>query len=84
MNQSFFRYVASETAASAGFTAIANVIITYLLFDGQQSIQPFGVGGAVFDIVPTTFMGALMSSAIPVWLMKRRIKKGKLTIRVNT
>ena len=63
-------------------SSILNVAMTFVVFGHPAQIALWEMGQAVFDLVPSAFMTAFMSSAIPGMIAEHRRKTGKIeTIR---
>lgn len=67
------RYVRAETAISAAINAALSVAFVVALFRGQALVA---VGGLVRDALPQSFMVALMGTAVPTVLTRRRVRAG--------
>ena len=67
------RYLRAEAAISAAVNAALSVVFVLALFHGPARVA---VGGLVRDALPQSFMIALMGSAVPTLLTRRRLRAG--------
>lgn len=69
-------YVATEMAVAAVISAVLSIVFLLLVFGLPVTIPVAGRGGLVMDSVPQTAVIALMSSLVPTWLTRRRVRGG--------
>jgi hypothetical protein len=70
------RYIATEVAISALINGALSLLAAWLVFGGRQSIEAAGPHGFAMDFLPQTFMVTLMSTLVPTWLTRRRVRAG--------
>jgi hypothetical protein len=67
------RYLRVEAAISVGINAAMSIAFVLLVFHDQARVA---VGALVRDALPQSFMVALMSTAVPTLLTRRRLRAG--------
>jgi len=72
------RYIATEVAISALINGALSLLAAWLVFGGRQSIEAAGPQGFAMDLLPQTFMVTLMSTLVPTWLTRRRVRSGQI------
>lgn len=72
------RYIATEVAISALINGALSLLAAWLVFGGREAIEAAGPRGFAMDFLPQTFMVALMSTLVPTWLTRRRVRSGQL------
>jgi pilus assembly protein TadC len=72
------RYIATETGISAVINAALSLLAAWLVFHTRTAIGATGVGGYAVDFLPQTFMVTFMSTLVPTWLTRRRVRSGQL------
>jgi hypothetical protein len=72
------RYIATEVAISALINGALSLLAAWLVFGGRQSIEAAGPQGFAMDFLPQTFMVTLMSTLVPTWLTRRRVRSGQI------
>jgi hypothetical protein len=72
------RYIAVETAVSTLINAALSLLAAWLVFGGRTSIEAAGPRGFAMDFLPQTFMVSFMSTLIPTWLTRRRVRAGEV------
>lgn len=65
--------IARETAISMAINSALNLGFTLLAFGGKAEVPVWGVGGLLFDLVPTCFMISLMGSVVPSLINRRHL-----------
>jgi hypothetical protein len=72
------RYIVGETLISIAINVALSIAFVFLAFHGQFQIGLFGRHGIVIDMVPQTFMVALMAFLVPALITRRRLADGAL------
>lgn len=72
------RYIAVETAISVVINGLLSLLAAWFVFRGRESIDAAGPLGYAMDFLPQTFMVTFMSTLVPTWLTRRRVRAGQL------
>lgn len=72
------RHMLRQSAVSAVMTVMMNSLMTFVLLYNGSPIPVWGTSGAVFDLLPTTFMSILMSTVMPGILTEKAVRSGEL------
>lgn len=75
MNPAARRYIAIETAISAGINAGLSLAFTLLVFGGQGMLD-LSARAVLLDMLPQGFMVAFMATLVPTLLTRRRMAAG--------
>jgi hypothetical protein len=65
--------IAREAAISIAINSALNLGFSLLAFGGKADASVWGVGGLLFDLVPTCFMITLMGSVVPSLINRRHL-----------
>jgi hypothetical protein len=68
-----------QSAISAVMTILMNSLMTFVLLNNGMPILVWGLGGAAFDLLPTTFMSVLMSTVMPAVMTEKLLRTGELS-----
>ena len=72
-------YLVRETVISILINAALSAAFVFIMFGGVDPVPVRGLGGAVFDFLPQTFMISLMSTLVPSALTAKRLRTGSIT-----
>jgi hypothetical protein len=72
------RHMLRQSVVSAIMTMMMNSLMTFVLLYNGSAIPTWGTSGAVFDLLPTTFMSILMSTVMPGILTEKAVRSGEL------
>lgn len=67
------RYLRAEAVIGAAVNAAISVVFVLAIFHGQPRVA---VSALVLDALPQSFMVALMGSAVPTLITRRRLRAG--------
>jgi hypothetical protein len=65
--------IARETAISMAINSALNLGFSLLAFGSKAEVPVWGVGGLLFDLLPTSFMITLMGSVVPSLINRRHL-----------
>jgi hypothetical protein len=77
-DQAIARHMLRQSVVSAIMTMMMNSLMTFVLLYNGSAIPTWGTSGAVFDLLPTTFMSILMSTVMPGLLTEKAVRAGEL------
>jgi hypothetical protein len=68
-------YVRKETLIGIAINAALSALFGFLVFGGRDSFPPRDI---ILDALPQSFMIALMTTIVPTWLTRRRLRAGSV------
>lgn len=74
------RYLLVETAVGAAINGVLSIVFAILVFAGQPMVS---VSALATDTLPQSFMIALMATAVPTALTRRRVAAGAIPARTG-
>jgi hypothetical protein len=72
------RHMLQQSVVSSIMTVMMNSLMTFVLLSNGSAIPTWGASGAVFDLLPTTFMSIFMSTVMPGILTEKAVRAGEL------
>jgi len=70
-------YILFETCIAVIINIGLALVFAILAFHGEARVQLFGRHGLIFDAIPQTFMGALMTVFVVLLITGLRLRRGK-------
>jgi hypothetical protein len=72
------RYLLIETSISVVINSALSLFFAWVVFGQREVIELGGSDGLAVDFLPQTFMVALMSTLVPSFLTRKRVRQSQL------